>query len=204
VPIRKDDGAADQPQPDQPVSDPFKLDRLRMAPLDDIATEHVMLAVPVRRPGRQEWFRVHRDPSYVIDCLLLERKDGEGMVRERYWVDVDLYNLLLEEATRIRLFTCISTQGTVFLWPCKLPTGDNAGKRWAETRLVVAEAAKESWARLVGNQQAAGYDFKRPESDLGEPKWPSKTFEDLIRLAFDGKMIDSPDHPAVRELRGRE
>ena len=37
---------------------------------------------------------------------------------------------------------------------------------------------------------------------LEEPKWPDKTFRELLRIAFEGRIIDRPDHPLIRELNG--
>ena len=65
--------------------DPFDTERLRTTEgLDDIGVESVLLTVPVRRPGRAEFFRVHPDPAYSIDWAVLERDDE--LDHETYWV----------------------------------------------------------------------------------------------------------------------
>ena len=38
--------------------------------------------------------------------------------------------------------------------------------------------------------------------DLGDPVWPEKSLAELLRLGFEGKVIDSLDHPVLRELAG--
>ena len=36
-----------------------------------------------------------------------------------------------------------------------------------------------------------------------DPVWPSGlTFQDLLKIAFKGKMIEDLDHPVLRRLRG--
>ena len=35
-----------------------------------------------------------------------------------------------------------------------------------------------------------------------EPEWPEQTFEELFHLAFRGQVIDSIDHPVIRQLKG--
>ena len=35
-----------------------------------------------------------------------------------------------------------------------------------------------------------------------EPRWPTATFQEIIEIAFAGRLIDSVDHPVVKRLRG--
>jgi hypothetical protein len=183
-------------------TDPFDADALRATPLEAIAVEKVMLSVAVRRPGRAEFFRVHSEPDFSVDWFVLEH-DGDG-ARETYWVTVEYRAALLDELRPVRVFTCINKRGTVFLWPAKLPTPDNTlGRRWHESALAIADAAKTSWVKMVGNRDAGVYDMFRAKGDLGEPEWPDKSLSDLLRLGFAGeRLIDRLDHPVLKELAG--
>jgi hypothetical protein len=67
-----------------PAPDPFDLESLKSSPLLDLDLERVLTTVPVRRPGRTEFFRVHPDPDYVVDSYVLEY--NSGLDRETYWV----------------------------------------------------------------------------------------------------------------------
>jgi hypothetical protein len=43
----------------------------------------------------------------------------------------------------------------------------------------------------------------KAKGDLGTPVWPDKPLSDLLRLAFKNELlIDSIDHPVLRELMG--
>ena len=45
-----------------------------------------------------------------------------------------------------RIFTCISRDRIIFLWPVKLPAdGDTKFRRWSESALEIAEEAKQLW-----------------------------------------------------------
>jgi hypothetical protein len=180
--------------------DPFDPETLRIGSLADVDVERVLTAVPVRRPNRTEFFRVH--PESVTDTLVLEREDG--LDRETYLVQRDVQDLVAHELRRVRLFTCINKRGTVFLWPAKLPRVDSndSGRRWAETALLIADQAKTLWVKMLGNRDLGGYEMFRAKGDLGEPQWPDKTFRDLIEIAFRGRLIDREDHPVIRELAG--
>jgi len=59
--------------------------------------------------------------------------------------------------------------------------------------------------RLVANRSLGAYETIVTEnSPTGfEPKWPELSFQELIRLAFKGgRLIDSFDHPVIRQIRG--
>jgi len=139
------------------ICDPFDIRRLRSASLENIAVEKVTLTVPVRRPGRNEFFRVHPDPNMTVDWVVLERDDEiDG---EIYWVTEEFRADLLDELKQVRIFTCINKRGTEFLWPAKLPGSDNRlGRRWHESALEIAEQAKRLWVKMAGKRDLGAYD----------------------------------------------
>lgn len=186
--------------PSEPF-DPFDPESLAVSSLADVDVEKILTTVPVRRPNRNEFFRVRSDPKFVTDTLVLERQDG--MDRDTYLVLPEVQDLVVHELRRVRLFVAINKRGTVFLWPAKLPREDNdAGRRWAETALQAAEQAKTLWVKMHGSKDLGGYEIFRAKGDLGEPQWPEKSFRDLIEIAFRDRLIDRADHPVIRELAG--
>lgn len=184
------------------VTDPFDTNRLRAASLENIGVEKITLTIPVRRPGRNEFFRVHPDPSMTVDWYVLERDDE--MDREVYWVTEEFRGDLLDELKPVRIFTCINKRGTVFLWPARLPGSDNRlGRRWHESALEIADQAKRLWVKMQGKRDLGAYELYRAKGDLGEPQWRDEPLSDLLRLAFKGDLlISSLDHPVLRELAG--
>ncbi len=189
------------PEPEEPVFDPFDPEQLRIGAMADIEIEKVLTTVPVRKPDRREFVRVHDDPAFTLDTLLLERHDG--IDRESYLVAPPIQHLVAPELRRTRLFTAITRRGVVFLWPVKLPIEDaDRLRRVSETALLAAEQAKTLWVRVPWNRDLGGYELHRAKGDLGEPQWPAKSFRDLIEIAFRHNVIDQPDHPVIRELEG--
>ncbi len=187
------------PDPSQPV-DPFDPEALRISGDAEISTEKVLTAVPVRKPKRDEFFRVRPGEEFTVDALVVERDDD--LDREVYVVVPSCAEAVLEVARRVRLFTCISKRGTVFLWPAKLPGESAAGRRYAETGLKIAQHAETLWVRMYGDRSLGGYAMVKAKGNLEEPKWPDKTFRELLRIAFEGRIIDRLDHPLIRELNG--
>lgn len=186
---------------DAPV-DPFDVDRLRSTPMNDFSVEKVLLAVPVRRPSKHEFFRVHPDPAYTLDCFVLER--SEEMSSETYWVAPDMLSAVANLTRPVRIFTCVNKNGTAFLWPAKLPTASSSGgRRWADSALLIADHAKTSWVKMSGNKDLGAYDLFKAAGDLGEPAFPPAPLSDLLRLAFAGdRLINSIDHPVLKASRG--
>jgi hypothetical protein len=184
------------------LADPFDPAALRISGDAEISTERVLTAVPVRKPKRDEFFRVRAGEDYTMDALVVERDDD--LDREVYVVAPGCADAVLEVARRVRLFTCISKRGTgtVFLWPCKLPVESSSGRRYAETALKIAQHAESTWVRMWGDRSLGGYTMVKAKGNLDEPKWPDKTFRELLRIAFENRIIDRPDHPVIRELNG--
>lgn len=182
------------------ASDPFDLDALRATAMPEVDVARVTLKVPVRRPKREEFFRVHPDPDYSIDWWVIEWDGPDG--RETYWITRELYAEYAKDCRTVRIFTCINKHGTVFLWPAKLPTDNQGARGWAESGLQVADLAVQLWVKMFGNRNLGAYEMVKAQGDLGEPVWPDKPFKDLLKRAFDGALIDRPDHPVLKEING--
>jgi hypothetical protein len=190
-----------EPEPEQPT-DPFDVDRLRQLAPSVGLTEQMLLSVAVRKPIRTEFFRVHPHPAYSIDWWAYVHKTDGG--EETYWVTNEMRDALDTDVRPVRIFTCITKANVVFLWPARLPFADsNFGRRWHDTALAAADRAKTTWVRLVSNKSAGAYEIVVAKGDLGEPQWPKPSLGELLKLGFgDGRTIDHPDHPVLRQLRG--
>ena len=64
--------APEDPEPTTD-SDPFDVENLRSLtdPMGALAAPS-LVTLSVRKPGRDEFIRVHPDPDYTLDCYLLE------------------------------------------------------------------------------------------------------------------------------------
>jgi hypothetical protein len=181
--------------------DPFDPENLKIDAMEDLAIEKVLTAVPVRKPDRREFFRVHPDPAFAVDTLVLERHDG--MDRQSYLVAPEIQHMVLPEMHRVRLHTAITRRGVVFLWPIKLPLEDSDRlRRLSDTALLAAGQAKTLWVRIAWSRDLGGYEMFRAKGDLGDPVWPPNSFRDLIELAFRHYRIDRADHDVIKELEG--
>jgi hypothetical protein len=177
--------------------DPFDPESLRIS-IDgsDIGTEKVLLAVPVRKPGKAEFFRVHPDSAYRLDMMLLKFED------ERFIVSKGLLPGLATEVEPVTLFTCISRVNVLFLWPVRLPGSDGRDNPYWETAREIADRAMTSWVRCVANQDLRAYEMTLALGNLPEPTWPALPMRDLLELAFKGRVIRDGQHHIIKRLAG--
>jgi hypothetical protein len=105
-----------------------------------------------------------------------------------------------------KYYLTITDEG--FLRWVAVPQNDN---EWNTSREHCLIQARRTWGRMIANTEAGRYDWFDPRDhgydppNLPEPAWPTETPARLFLLAFKerGRLIDSPDHPFVRKLVGR-
>lgn len=160
--------------------------------------ERLLLTIPVRKPSRTEFFRVHPSPEYRINVGVIELKD-EG---ETYLVAGDIAPQLPNEVVPKSIFTCVNRQGVLFLWPVRLPGPDGRLDAWNTSASHIAELATRHWLRMLANRGLGAYDVHQATAIPTEPNWPSKSFAELMSIAFRDRYITTEDHPVLRQLRG--
>jgi hypothetical protein len=77
-------------------------------------------------------------------------------------------------------------------------------KVWKSARAAY-DLSREQWTQIAWSQETSDYVVEPIVEKDGikhDPVWPQKTFEELLKIAFDGKIIDNEDHSYVRRLRG--
>jgi hypothetical protein len=183
-----------------PPPDPFDPARFRLG--QDFGTaagvKKLVTVIPVARPGGHDFFRVHPDPAYRLDVAIIELKEE----REIYLVAPEMLAELPGSVKPRTLFTTISRQGVLRLWPVALPEADGRRNDWARSAHDAADHAMRRWIRLVANMSLGAYEVYVAQGRLPEPEWPDLTFSDMLKVAFRDRLIDQFDHPVVQRLHG--
>jgi len=170
-------------------------------PAEVIGAKRALVTVPVRKPNRQEFFRVHPDVTYALQMAVLELKSE----REIYAVVPDIAMSLPGETRIVTLTTTQNRQGNIFLWPVPLPSDDGRQLAWHTSAREAAALARDEWVRMVANMSGGYYDVWKAEGTIADPQWPEHTFQQLLKTAFgSGRLIDNEDHPVLKLLLGRE
>jgi hypothetical protein len=181
--------------------DPFNPASLRLDPsyAETVGVRKLLMTVPVRKPNKQEFVRVHPDPSYrLTPAAIIELKEE----REMYLVTPAVAAALPDEFSAMTLFTGINRQGVLFLWPVTLPAPDGRQNEWHRSAAEAAETAMEHWVRVKANMALGAYELFKATGDLPDPEWPDIPFSEILRIAFRDRYVDSPNHPLIKRLRG--
>ena len=164
----------------------------------DSGVKKLLTTIPVRKPNRQDFVRVHHDSSYVLDTMLLNLKEE----RETYLVAPSFREEIPQELTHTRLALATNRQKVLFLWQLRLPGSSGKTDAWSMSALEAYEEAKKNWVRVSANMSLGAYEIYEALGNLSDPEWPDESMDEIVRIAFRNSFIDSYDHPVLRRLRG--
>jgi hypothetical protein len=174
------------------------LSKLRLPQnFETVGVTPVLMTVPVRKPSKTEFVRVHPDDQ--LDAFILETDD-----RKIYFVLPECGAQLGDDLKAVTLFRVVTRQGVQLLWPVALPPEGRAPMAWHTSAREAADLARDHWIRLRSDMSLGAYRVEKASGDLGEPKWSSNSLKELLRIAFRDLTIDSVDHPVVRRRLGLE
>jgi hypothetical protein len=173
--------------------------RLDQSFADKVGVKKILTTVPVRKPNRQDFVRVHPDPAFrLTPAAIIELKED----REVYLVPPGMAQQLPGEFSITTLFLTINRQNVIHLWPVKLPGPDGKHNEWHRSAAEAAEQAMGQWVKISANMSLGAYEIFEAFGDLPDPVWPEISFEEILKIAFRQRFVDSADHPLVQRLRG--
>ena len=88
---------------------------------------------------------------------------------------------------------------------CIVPS-QNLDNSWNSTALAACEQAKTLWVQAT-SRKAEGVEgtrssTARDQDAFPDPKWPSRTLDELLEVTFRNANIDTDNHPALLRLIG--
>jgi len=183
------------------AGDGFDLENLRLSQnfRELVGVKKLLITVPVRKPGKQDFFRVRPGEDWRLETMVLEIKED----RETYLVAPELWPELPGELVPKVLLITINRQGVIAIWPVRLPGEDGRQDNWSRSALEAADLGRRNWIRLVANMSLGGYEiYQATRDDLPEPIWPDLSFQEILKIAFQDRFIKTLDHSAIRRLKG--
>jgi hypothetical protein len=177
---------------------PFASLRLSQNFGQTLGVKKVLTMVPVVKPTKDRFFRTHESPNWVYPAWVLENK----ATGETYIVSEEVASVLGGLVRAVELYTAIDRQNNVFFIPIPLPGPNGVRNPWHESLLQAVMRAKLVWLRITANKDLGGYEIFEATAKLPEPIWPDITMDELLEIAFRGRIITSPDHPVVQEKLG--
>ncbi|MGJ8723929.1 MAG: hypothetical protein ACSHYB_05175 [Roseibacillus sp.] len=164
-------------------------------PLDEvIPSRKIMTSLPLRKPRRDEWVRLHRE---ILARVYIYESKSDG---SSYLVTPEVVEPLSDVVRYVQLTLAVNYVGSVFAWPVPVPT-ESRPHRAHLTAFAGAEQATTKWIRISWGD--GEYDVFQRSSTKAEPVWPEeiKTPSEMLRfIAKSGgfEVIDSADHPVVQ------
>ena len=161
--------------------------------------------IPLRKPGKQQWFRVH--PELKLDNVcFLEVEQDEG-APESFMLTGDVAPSLinLPGISKRSLRLCVSRpNSSPFVWAIKMPKGTGAKHDdWGISAMKLAHIAEGEWIRMSSDMQLGSYKHHTATAQWAEPVWPSLSISEVLRRSIGERhIIASVDHPVVRQLQG--
>jgi hypothetical protein len=163
-----------------------------------LGVKKALLTIPIKKPAR-EWF-IRTNPSLRIETCVVELKED----KETYLVAPALWPELASESTfgRRALYAAMTRQSVLFVWPIRLPGPDGKIDEWNRSALEAAAMAETQWVRVASNMPLGAYDVCTASAVWPEPDWPDLLLNEILRIAFKNRVIDSLEHPTLKRLRG--
>ena len=199
------DATGGQTTPPPPAApDPFDLDFLRFDPSlsEGLGVRKVLNTIPVRKPHKQDFIRVHPGETYRLPLAVIELEDD----REIYLVPPPVAAQLPGECIMVTLYLAINRQGVPFLWPVKLPAPDGKILAWHTSAADACQRAMREWLRVKANMSLCAYEFyvvpEKVAKTIPDPVWPDLTYQEILKIAFRDRYVTDLDHPVVKRLRG--
>jgi len=176
------------------------LSKLRLSQefLESAGAKKILTTVPVRKPNKQDFVRVHTDLAFREAFAVIELKED----REHYLIMPDIAAAFPTEIVTMMLYTTINRQRVVSLWPVRLPASDGRVIEWHRSAQEAAERAMERWIRVVPNTNLGANEIIEAPGKIPDPEWPKYSFHELLRIGFRDRIISSIDHPVLKRLRG--
>lgn len=159
-------------------------------------TKRILTNVPLRKPFKHEWIRTH--PTWEQPAPVLKLS---GDRRDELWL---LKNELVpgvpaDLIVAMHFVPTINRQGTIAMWPLRIPATDGRADAWAQTALNIAREAREQWIQLHSDTAIGAYVYLTLDEVVEDPDWsvvPSWT--EFRELAFRSKFITDFDHPVLQ------
>ena len=96
----------------------------------------------------------------------------------------------------------IYPDGSIFIWAVNLNNG-KVTNAWNQTALDGSIIAKEQWVKLLASMENGYYEVLTAITPMKDPVWPEERFSRILDKAFNGRVVESVEHPVISYLLGR-
>lgn len=187
-----------------PTGDPFSPNNLLLSQnfSELTPTRRLLTILRVGKPVKEGFVRASADPKHTIYASIIELKDESN---ETYFVPMGLRDALKSDPCyKIASLTLDTDRdGTPFFWKVDVPDPSGKKQPWISSMQECLEAAKTKWVRVGWLKSTRAYECRVAEIQA-VPVFQTESMQELLNIAFKGKIITDLDHPVVKRLFGKE
>jgi hypothetical protein len=177
------------------------IETLRKTATLKVSRRLVAVNVAVKKPANNVYFRCHEGENMSLDASVLIGPDGSD---DYYFVTPFMltHHVVLPRLRKVTIAVVYTWPGGVIsLWP--VPMAEETRIACWKSARTAYELSKEQWVQLCWNSDRRDYDVAVAEKINTVPMWPDDLdIRKLLKLGFADKIIASPEHPYVLQLRG--
>ncbi len=192
-------GDESEPKSDETETNPFDdLDALRNAQdYDEFLSNEGSSAFNVRTLRESMHLRVNPDPGYSLyGQYVVATKQGI------YYVSRKFKDALGPMPRKCNLHVAADGHGEYFLLLIKQPNPGKDENKWYETARMVASAASQQWVKVTKPTGIeGGWGFIPITHKMFEPKWPERTFNDILKSAFPDRIVNKLSHDLIQKYK---
>jgi hypothetical protein len=198
-----------KPNPDLKIVKPKFSERFKSKNAPSISgVETLLTALPIIKIGDvNDWTRLHPSEDDYWSCeLCFVSVPIKGVKRDMlHLIDDDLavQHLPAKKIMRHRLALASKPHDVFFF--CIVPS-QNLDNPWNADAQKACGGAQSHWIQALSRRSegAEGYEIKsaRDPSAFPEPKWPSRSLDELLEVTFKDANIDHDRHPGLLRLIG--
>jgi len=167
--------------------------------LDELVpSEKLLVALPVRKPRKDEWIRCHKEIATPVNVY--ENKE----TREYFLILPAALEAMEDVVRHVRFTLSVTFSGGAFIWPVPIPSGRRPHSAHISAH-AGSEAATNQWIRIFWKENS--YEVVHRRTKGKDPDWPEEIPDASAMLRFACKpggieVVDSLEHPVVKELLG--
>jgi len=192
------------PKPKKFGTDKFK--SKRAAAMANVET--LLTALPHHSISQaKDFVRLHPDEEkYWSPELCFVNVPVKGEKRDTlHLIDEELAMRYLPPARILRFRLALATKPNDVFFLCHVPS-QNLDNNWNASNQQACEQAKTLWVQATSRKEegveAYKIDIARDPDAFPAPKWPTQTLDEIIGRTFEGRMIETEDHPGLLRLIG--
>ena len=177
------------------------LETLRKTATLKVSRRVVQVNMTVGKPKNNVYFRCHHDPAMSLDASVLIDPNKSDDI---YFVAPSMlkHPAVLPRLRKVTIAVVYTWPGgTLSLWP--VPFAEETRIACWKSARTAYELSQTQWVQMIWNPDTRDYDVATAEGIHTEPLWSEDLdIKKLLKLGFAEKVIATPEHPYVMQLRG--